>query len=33
MDRKLTSVILALVATLVIFLLIVLIGGAINPEP
>jgi hypothetical protein len=32
MDRKLTSVILALVATLVIFLLIVLIGGAINPS-
>ncbi len=32
MDRKLTSVILALVVTLVIFLLIVLIGGAINPS-
>ena len=30
MDRRLTSVIVALVATLVVFLLVVWIGGAIN---
>jgi hypothetical protein len=32
MDRKLVSVVLALVAVLIVFLLIVWIGGAINPD-
>ena len=32
MDRKLVSVVLALVAVLIVFLLVVWIGGAINPD-
>jgi uncharacterized membrane protein len=32
MDRRLVSVVLALIAVLIAFLLIVWIGGAINPD-